>query len=353
MRLVRFQRYRRKALGALLPDGRIVDLQASAAALLAGEEDDPLWEREVDIRLPADAGKFLAGGRSSRALADAAIEFAQRVPATQGIDGEPLFVDPSEVRLLAPLIAPLVLASGAVFRESAQDNGSKRHDEFFMRDPFNVFGPSDEIQLPTWLAEDFDFSARLVVVIGHRLRCCSSQQAKESIFGYCPAIEVCARTLQVISWAGALFHIQYPHARAFDGSLLLSAAIVSKDEIGEIKGRMARIIVDNATAFEAPLTSGSDELADWICHISEAVTLEPGTLLVPGSAADTVIQPARSGKLPVELINQTKSQRGMLRSGALVRLSIDGIGGLQTQMRYVTQNDIERVSTSSRAARER
>ena len=58
MRLVRFQRYRRKALGALLPDGRIVDLQASAAALLAGEEDDPLWEREVDIRLPADAGKF-------------------------------------------------------------------------------------------------------------------------------------------------------------------------------------------------------------------------------------------------------------------------------------------------------
>ena len=353
MRLVRFQRYRRKALGALLPDGRIVDLQASAAAFLAGEEDDPLWEREVDIRLPADAGKFLAGGRSSRALADAAIEFAQSAPATQGIDGEPLFVDPSEVRLLAPLIAPLVLASGAVFRESAQDNGSKRHDEFFMRDPFNVFGPSDEIQLPTWLAEDFDFSARLVVVIGHRLRCCSSQQAKELIFGYCPAIEVCARTLQVISWAGALFHIQYPHARAFDGSLLLSAAIVSKDEIGEIKGRMARIIVDNATAFEAPLTSGSDELADWICHISEAVTLEPGTLLVPGSAADTVIQPARSGKLPVELINQTKSQRGMLRSGALVRLSIDGIGGLQTQMRYVTQNDIERVSTSSRAARER
>ena len=145
MRLVRFQRYRRKALGALLSDGRIVDLQAAAAALLAREEDDPLWEREVDVRLPADAGKFLAGGRPSRALADAAIAFALRTPATQGIDGEPLFVDPSEVRLSAPLIAPLVLASGAVFRENAQDSASKRHDEFFMRNPFNIFGPGDEI----------------------------------------------------------------------------------------------------------------------------------------------------------------------------------------------------------------
>jgi 2-keto-4-pentenoate hydratase/2-oxohepta-3-ene-1,7-dioic acid hydratase in catechol pathway len=350
MRLVRFQRYRRKALGALLPDGRIVDLEAAAAAWLAREQDDPLWEREVDIRLPSDTAKFLAGGRLSRALADAAIAFAQRVPAIEGIDGEPLFVDPSEVRLSVPLIAPLVLASGAVFREGAQDSRSQRHDEFFMRNPFNIFGPSDEIQLPTWLAEDFDLCARLIVVIGHRLCCCSSQQAKESIFGYCPAIEVCARSLQTISWAGALFHVQYPHARAFDGSLLLGAAIVSKDEIGETKDRMARIVVDDATAFEAPLTWGLDELADWMCHVSKAVTFEPGTLLVPGSAADTVIQPAQSGKLPVELINKVKSQRDMLRSGASVRLAIDGVGGLQTRIRYLTQSDIRRVSASSRAA---
>ena len=207
--------------------------------------------------------------------------------------------------------------------------------------------------MPTWLSEDFDLSARLVVVIGHRLHCCSSQQAKELIFGYCPAIEVCARSLQTISWAGALFHVQYPHARAFDGSLLLAAAIVSKDEVGETKGRMARIVIDNATAFEAPVAWGPDELADWICHISEAVTLEPGTLLVPGSAADTVIQPAQSGDLPVELINQTKSQRDRLRSGAPVGLSIDGLGGLQTRIRYLTQNDIGRVSASSQAATER
>ena len=343
MRLVRFQRYRRKALGAELLDGRIVDLQAAAAAWLACEDGDPLWEKEIDIRLPADAGKFLAGGRPSRNLAGAAIAFAQR-PAAMGIGGEPLFIDPAEVRLLAPLVAPLALASGAVFRDGAKDNGLKRHDEFFMRDPFNICGPNDEVQLPTWLGEDFDLAARLVVIIGDRLRCCSPQQAKDAIFGYCPAIEVCARSLQTISWAGALFHVQYPHARAFDGSLVLAAAIISKDEIGETKGRMARIDVDNTAAFEAPLTWGSDELADWICHISEAVTLEPGTLLVPHSAADTIIQPARSGTLPVELVNLTKSQRDMLRAAAPVRLSIEGIGGLHTQIQYVTKNDVGRGS---------
>jgi 2-keto-4-pentenoate hydratase/2-oxohepta-3-ene-1,7-dioic acid hydratase in catechol pathway len=87
-----------------------------------------------------------------------------------------------------------------------------------------------------------------------------------------------------------------------------------------------------------------------MCHVSKAVTFEPGTLLVPGSAADTVIQPAQSGKLPVELINKVKSQRDMLRSGASVRLAIDGVGGLQTRIRYLTQSDIRRVSASSRAA---
>ena len=59
MRLVRFQHYRNCAIGALLDDGRLLDLSAAAAAWLWLDQADPMWEGETALRLPADVGVFL------------------------------------------------------------------------------------------------------------------------------------------------------------------------------------------------------------------------------------------------------------------------------------------------------
>ncbi len=350
MQLVCFQRYRQKSLGALQADGRIVDLGAAAAAWLWLEQGDPLWQREVALRLPADVGRFLAAGQPSTDLAEAALGFASCEPERRGIGGEPLFVDSSEVRLLRPLTAPLVLSSGAIFRDGpGSGTERKRHREFFMRNPFNVLGPSDDIVLPTWLGEEFDIAARLAIVIGSTLRCASRAQAEAAIFGYCPAIDVCARNLQIISWAGALFHVQYPHARAFDGSLLLGASVASKGEVGDITDRTARLVIDRTSIFESPVVGHWDELLDWICHLSEVVTLEPGTLLIPGATDNTFVQPS-SGNLPVELLNLAPSQRRLLRPGAEIVVAIDGIGIIESRVSYVGQMDDGGAGISSRAA---
>ncbi len=349
MRLNHFQHYRRRSIGAQLPDGRIVDLPAAAAAWLAFERQDPLWEAEVQLRLPSDLGRFLAAGKPSLALASEAVKYAQRTTTRAGIGGEPLFVNLSDIRLLPPLTPPLILASGARFDAGpgSQADDVWRHREFFMRDPFNVLGPADALQLPTWLSNDFDLTARLAVVIGQTLRSASPEEAAEAVFGYCPVIDVCARAQQQISWAGALFHVQYPHAHAFDGSLMLGPSVVSKDELDFSAARTTRLFLDGEEVAQRTPALSIKDVIDWICRLSETVTLQPGTLFVPGSADDTAVRPARHGKFPVELVSQTASQNHRLRPGARVTLTLDKAPVIETTIQFI---DKEEAASRARPA---
>lgn len=333
MRLVVFSRYRRSGLGQLEPDGRIIDLVAAAAAWLALEEGDPFADREAELRLPADVGRFLAGGTASCALAKQAADFARRRGNAGGVEGEPLLLEPGAVRLRAPLLSPLVLSSGATFAQDASADSAERleHREFFLRDPFNLLAPGDEIALPAWLGKEFEAAPRLAVVIGKSLRSATRAEAEEGIFGYCPALEICVRDLHLLSWAGALFHIQYPHARAFDGSLLLGAAVVGKEEVGTVANRKARLRTDDQ-AQEGPVPGRWDELVDWICRLSNVVTLPSGTLLIPGSADETIVQPTRAENAPIEL-RIAPSLSMPLKGGETLWSEIEGVGRVEARVR--------------------
>ena len=332
MRLVCFQRYRYRALGAL-HEQRLVDLSAAAAAWLGVEQGDPFYEQEVALRLPADIREFLAGGAPSRSLAAAALAFACRDPMPTGIDGEPLLVEMSDIRLL-PLKAPLILATGARFNAGQDSDAKERvaHREFFMRNPLNVLGPSGTLRLPTWLGEDFDIAPRVAVVIGERLQRANHAQARAAIHGFCAAMEVCARSLEKISWAGPMFHLQYPHARSFDGALILGAAIVSRADVGDPAHLWARLSVDDNLVYDAPVPGRWDDLVSWIVELSEVVTLEPGTLLIPGSAEATVVQPAEPPSRPARLSTDRSIPHPRLSRGASVTLHIAGLDTVSTRI---------------------
>jgi 2-keto-4-pentenoate hydratase/2-oxohepta-3-ene-1,7-dioic acid hydratase in catechol pathway len=330
MRLVRFQRYRHISLGALQSDGRIVDLPAAAAALLCIELQDPCWESEVALRLPADVGRFLAAGPPSRELADAACAFTMRHDS-QGIAGEPLLIEPREVRLLPPLVPPLILSDGARLLD-ADGAERKYHREFFMHNPLNLRGASDDLELPHWLSDEFHVAARIAIVIGRPLRCASLEEAEEAIFGYCPAVEICALDLQRISWAGPMFHVQYPHARAFDGSLLIGPSVVGKEDAGDILGSTARLVIDGTSIVEAPLALGWGEILEWICRLSDAVVLEPGTLLLPGAATDAFIQATPTTDPPLRIVAAAPIAHGLLRHGAAVTAEIAGVGRIDSRI---------------------
>lgn len=330
MRLVVFEQYRRRSLGALLEDGSILDLPAAAAAWLALVRHDPFWEREVALRLPSDVGRYLAGGLPSQKLAESALGYVQQQADARGIGGEPLILQSTDARLIMPLQSPLIVSPGATFRDGAIPPAAEReqHREFFMRNPLNVLSAGMPIPLPEWLSDEFDAAPRLAVIIGRSLSRASLREAEDAIFGYCAALEICAKGLETISWAGALFHVQYPHARTFDGALTLGPAVVSKDEIGPISGLRARMAIDSRPVYSGPIPGRWDQILEWICVLSESVTLEAGALLIPGPADDVFVQPARSGNLPVELVHDG-SAASAVRVGNVITIDIEGIGGFQ------------------------
>jgi acylpyruvate hydrolase len=330
VRFVCFQHYRRRGLGVLDAEGRIIDLSAAAAAWLCLEQADPHWEREVALRLPADLTRYLAGGLPSRDLAAAAVSFAAR--SATGIESEPLVLERTDVRLLQPIVPPLLLSRGAVFREDvARDAERLEHREFFMRNPLNGLDPGQRLHLPEWLGDDFEIAPRLAVVTGAPLRRASSTEAAAAVFGYCPALEVCARDLEVISWAGPMFHLQYPHSRAFDGSLLLGDSVVSADEIANVGTMTGQLFIDGVWVFEGSVMEPWSELIDWLCELSEVVTLRPGTILIPRARATPVIQRAHRTERPAELVARP-SQCRLLKSGASVVLEVEGVGTLETRI---------------------
>jgi 2-keto-4-pentenoate hydratase/2-oxohepta-3-ene-1,7-dioic acid hydratase in catechol pathway len=95
---------------------------------------------------------------------------------------------------------------------------------------------------------------------------------------------------------------------------------------------MARLDIGGACAFDGPVAGSWDGLLEWICHLSETITLEPGTLLIPGSGDEIIVQAAAAGGLPLELTNLAASQRATLRPGAGVVLDMPGIGRIATRI---------------------
>ncbi len=332
MRLVVFEQYRRQSLGTVEEDGRILDLSAAAAAWLALERRDPFWKQEVELRLPADVGRYLVGGAPSRLLVQSAIEYARAKKDGSGINGEPLFLDPAQVRLSKPLVSPLVLSPGAAFHCADDVNEHKPHREFFMRNPLNVAATGARISIPQVLGDEFNAAPRLAVVIGSKLHRATEAEASEAVFGYCLALEIKAREVETISWAGALFHVQYPHARSYDGALTLGAAVVTRDQIGPPQKLGVRLIVDGRNAYTGTIPGRWSELFEWMRTLSERVTLQPGTLLIPGGEEETYVKATHSGSLPVEIVQDSSASAVRIARGSFIILEIDGVGTVDAQV---------------------
>jgi acylpyruvate hydrolase len=325
MQFVRFQRYRKVGLGVLDTGGRIVDLSVAAATMLIEEAGDACAEQEAALRLPMDFTSFLAGGRRSLELAASAVAFAKRRGNSGGVDGEPLRYCRSDVRLLSTVNPPLVLASGAIFRDCAEEGGAERtqHREVFLRNPFSILGADDEIPLSPWLGNTVDARPRLGVVIGTRIRCANPEEAAEAIFGFCPLIDLCIRDLYKLSWAGALFHVQYPHACSADGTLV-AGPVVSRDRIADPAGLTAVLRLDGVVAYSGCTPAPWSRVTAWIAALSRSVTLEPGTLLIPAGDDEAVISPAAdTGR--AELANPAAISPSVA-GGMRLEVRIDGVG---------------------------
>jgi acylpyruvate hydrolase len=205
-----------------------------------------------------------------------------------------------DVTLLAPVPSPrAIFGIGLNYADHAAETG-RETPEFplvFMKLPSSSAPPGEPVPCPAVVRRRLDYEGELVLVIG----------AGGRIAGYAVADDLSARDLQ-------RREPQWTRAKGFDNSCPWGPWVTTADEVADASDLRLRTWVNGELRQDAStnlLIFGPQQLVDFI---SEAITLEPGDLILTGtpSGVGMAMDPPR-----------------FLDSGDAVRIEIDGLGAIE------------------------
>jgi 2-keto-4-pentenoate hydratase/2-oxohepta-3-ene-1,7-dioic acid hydratase in catechol pathway len=207
----------------------------------------------------------------------------------------------SKVRLLPPVLPSKVVAIGRNYAEHAAELGNEVPEVpvAFFKPSTSVVGPGDPIVYPSF-SHEVHHEAELAVVIGRLCREVPRERARDVILGYTCANDVTARDAQKAEK-------QWARAKGFDSSCPLGPWIETDVDPGDL--------AVGATVNGEPRQAGRTSqmirsVEELIVHITEAMTLLPGDVILTGTPAGV----------------------GPLNIGDEVAVTIEGIGTLTNKV---------------------
>ena len=221
------------------------------------------------------------------------------------------------VTLLPPIPDPgaiwcVGLNTHTHFREAAERMGFKDIPEtpmFFLRAANTLVGSGSPIEKPA-LEPNFDYEGEIAVVIGKRCRNVSVADAAQHIGGFSAFNDGSARQYQIRSHQVTTGKNGY-HSAGF-GPWLVTADEIPPDRLANDD-----LVLQTRVNGEVRQNMRLDDLifsfADLISHISEVTWLEPGDVLVTGSA---------------EGAGALRNPQLFLEAGDVVEVDIAGVGTL-------------------------
>ncbi|MEU4686165.1 fumarylacetoacetate hydrolase family protein [Streptomyces xinghaiensis] len=207
----------------------------------------------------------------------------------------------AQVRLLPPVLPSKVVAIGRNYAEHAAEMGGEVPEApvAFFKPSTAVTGPGDPIPYPSF-SQELHHEAELAVVIGRMCREVPRERVQDVILGYTCANDVTARDVQRAE-------SQWARAKGFDGSCPLGPWVETELDPADL-GIMCTV---NGEQRQLGRTGDMVRpVADLITHITEAMTLLPGDVVLTGT-------PAGVGPLSV---------------GDEVAVTIEGIGTLTNKV---------------------
>lgn len=206
-----------------------------------------------------------------------------------------------KVRLLPPVLPNKVVGIGRNYAEHAAELGNEVPDlpVVFFKPSTSVIGPGDDIAYPSF-SNEVHYEAELAVVIGRMCREVPRERVKDVILGYTCANDVTARDAQRAE-------NQWARAKGFDGSCPLGPWIETDVDPADLT------LQCTVNGEQRQLGRTSDmvrSVEDLIVHITEAMTLLPGDVILTGTPAGV----------------------GPLNVGDEVAVSIEGIGTLTNKV---------------------
>lgn len=225
--------------------------------------------------------------------------------------------------LLAPIRWPRkVICAGVNYRRHIREMGGEVPGPdwtpfFFMKPPTTtVIGPTDSITLHAAESARYDWEAELAVVIGIGGRDIAVEDALDHVAGYCVANDVTARGNHKRTKVPIeAFVYDWFASKSIDQSLPLGPGVTPAFLVPDPQDLHMRLWVNGELQQDESTSDMICSVAEIIAAASKIVTLEPGDVIPTGT-------PSGVG-----------AGRGLyLRSGDVVRTTIDGLGTLENSI---------------------
>ncbi|WP_043361898.1 fumarylacetoacetate hydrolase family protein [Belnapia sp. F-4-1] len=274
-------------LGAVLEDGRILDLAAAGNG-------------------PADMLALIEAGPG--ALAAARALAASPPPAA--------VLSAGSYRLLAPIPRPRrnVFCVGRNYMDHVAEGDRTRgisqselpkYPQFFTKAPEAVIGPDELVPAHTGVTEWLDYEVELACIIGREGVNISREDALSHVFGWSIGNDVTGRELQ-------RRYGQWFKGKSLDRSCPLGPWIVPAEELDALNTGI-RCFVNGEKRQDSHTSKMIFDVKEIIHQLSLGFTLRPGDVIITGTPEGVgyAMQPPRT-----------------LKPGDVIRCEIDGIGSL-------------------------
>lgn len=255
------------------------------------------------VTLPGDMVALCASGAAGFA---AAAQVAAAAPATAR---QPMHA----VQLLPVVPRPgKILCLGLNYADHAAEGGNAKpeYPSFFMRGPSSLTAHGAPIKRPR-VSTRLDFEAELAVVIGKTSRHLTEANALDAVAGYSCFNDGTLRDYQrkTAQWT---IGKNFDETGAF-GPWLVPAAELPPGAAGlKIESRLNGVVMQSSNTAHMLFP-----VVETLCLITEAITLEPGDVIIMGTPAG---------------VGYARTPPVWMKAGDTIEIDIEGIGVLSNRI---------------------
>ncbi len=271
MRLVTFENAAHLSrIGALAPDGRIVDLHSACALHLQTVKNVSCFYRLADALVPSDMRALFRGGDTSLNAAREALEFALSKQPSAGSRGESIFYEASDVKLKAPIIPKKFLHTAGNFREHHEEATKAGFSHpvmpwiVFFQNVDAIIGPDEPVIFPEHLTQELDYELELAVVLKKSGKHFTPEEAPDYIGGYVIFNDITARDIQRREMKSGVFSF----CKAIDTFCPLGPCIVTADEIPDAQNLAMELRVNGESRQRSHSSKMSVKIPEILSHYS-------------------------------------------------------------------------------------
>jgi 2-keto-4-pentenoate hydratase/2-oxohepta-3-ene-1,7-dioic acid hydratase in catechol pathway len=199
-----------------------------------------------------------------------------------------------------------IVCVGLNYRDHAEEQGVALPERplLFAKWPNTLISSGEPIRIPP-ICKQVDYEAELGVVIGRRASGVSAGDALSYVEGYLVANDVSGRDLQFADG-------QWVRGKSLD-TFLPVGDLVPAGEVPDPQSLPIRAILNGEVMQDSNTSNMVFGVAEVVAFVSQAITLEPGDLIITGTPAG---------------VGAFRDPQVWLKPGDEITIEIDGLGSI-------------------------